>query len=147
MLEQGLRRWWKRKRNQELSPARQSEIEGWVRRSLDDLVHLGGLEACLEHHGIELELSQQPHCVAGVRFRARLDLHSRRLTMFAAALDELQERCGDRRLLSQVVMAHEVFHLLSPQCPAGLAEAAAHLFAARCCGLEEFPGNWDAPGE
>ena len=147
MVEQGLNRWWKRRRNQDLSPVRRASIEDWVARSLHLLERGGGLEGCLEQHAIELELSQQPHRLAGVRFRARLDLHARRLTLYAGALDELQDRCPDRRLLSQVVVAHEVFHLLSPDCPGSLAEAAAHLFAARCCGLDEFPGIWDLPRE
>lgn len=75
--------------------------------------------------------------------RARLDLGSRRLTLFAGALDELGELCPDRPLLIRVILAHEAFHLLCPQCPGAVQEAAAHWFAALLCDLPDFPGGWD----
>jgi hypothetical protein len=43
----------------------------------------------------------------------------------------------------EVILAHELFHLFCPKCPAALAEMAAHLYAAEILGLEYFPGLLD----
>jgi hypothetical protein len=101
------------------------------------------LEDCLEQHKIHLELTQDDHRVAGVRFRARLDLHARRLTLYARSLPELAQHCPDDQRLSKVLIGHEVFHLLCPECPGRIQEACAHWFTAEYNGLDDFPGLWD----
>lgn len=42
-----------------------------------------------------------------------------------------------------VVLAHELFHILQPQCPPSLAEASANLFAAGLRHLSYYPGCLD----
>jgi len=138
-----LRRWWQQRRRRPLNSPEESRIDTWVSQGLDRFGPFGSIEDALEQHKIVLTLSQDAHEVAGVRFRARLDMHHRRLTLFAQALDELQAFCPDRKQLTEVILAHELFHLLCPDCPAPFQEAAAHMFAARVAKLEGFPGLWD----
>lgn len=143
-MQEGLCRWWKVRRRGSPSPAQIHAVLQWVETASQRFGRFRSLEDCLEQHQVQLEVSQADHRVAGVRFRARLDLDQRRLTIFAAALDELQDHCPDRALLLRVVLFHEVFHLLCPECP---EEAAAHWFAGSQAGLQTFPGLWDLKSE
>jgi hypothetical protein len=143
MLDEQVEQWWLRRRGRALQPAERQALHLWVNTAAERLRPHASLEGCLQAAGVQVELSQDAHQVAGVRFRARLDAGRRRLKLYARALDELQAFCPDRALLTRVILAHETFHLLCPQCPGRLQEAAAHLFAAVHCGLEQFPGNWD----
>lgn len=147
MWQEQLQTWWLQRRRKALESPALEAIQQWAECARERLANYGSLESCLQSAGIQLELSQQPHRVAGVRFRARLDLDARRLTLYAGALEELQSRCPDRALLTRVFLAHETFHLLCPECPGAVQEAAAHWFAASLCGLAEFPGIWDLPAE
>mgnify|MGYP001235134248 CR=1 FL=1 len=139
--------WWRRRRKKELSLDQIREIRLWAEKAREALGHYGSLEDCLERRGIHWQISQSPHVVAGVRMRAQLDLNSRRLTIYAGALDELQTEQRSRKVLERVILSHEVFHLLCPECPGAVHEAAAHWFAAEVAGLQEFPGIWDLPSE
>ena len=141
--EEQLRVWWRRRRKKDLSPEGFQQIQLWVNQARQRLSDYGSLEDCLERNGIHWQISQSPHVVAGVRMRAQLDLNSRRLTIYAGALDELQTDARPRKVLERVILSHEVFHLLCPQCPAAYQEASAHWFAAVATGLQEFPGIWD----
>lgn len=135
--------WWRRRRRKELSSEQFRQILHWADTARVALSAYGSLEDCLERRGIHWQISQSPHVVAGVRMRAQLDLNARRLTIYAGALDELQTEQRPRKVLERVILSHEVFHLLCPDCPGALHEAAAHWFAAEATGLEEFPGIWD----
>jgi hypothetical protein len=147
MKEEQLRRWWLQRRRRPLSALLQEEILDWVRRARGQLSAYASLEDCLEQRGIQWEISQRHHEVAGVRFRAQLDLNTRRLTVYAGALDELERSDRPRKVVERVILSHEVFHLLCPHCPSALHEAAAHWFAAEVTGLPEFPGIWDLSSE
>lgn len=142
-----MRSWWRRRRRKELSADQFREIQRWAAVAAEALSGYGSLEDCLQQHGIHWQISQSPHIVAGVRMRAQLDLNARRLTIFAGALDELQTAERSRKVLERVILSHEVFHLLCPQCPGGVHEASAHWFAAEVTGLQEFPGIWDLTPE
>lgn len=147
MQKEQLRRWWIHRRRRPLSSPEEDRIDRWLHRALQRFEAFGSIEDALEQHKIILSLSQDAHEVAGVRFRARLDMHQRRLTLFADALDELQPFCPDRKQLTEVILAHELFHLLCPDCPAPVQEATAHLFAARVAQIQDFPGLWDLAGK
>lgn len=142
-----MRTWWRRRRRKELTDAQFAQIGSWADRARQALSQYGSLEDCLERSGIHWQISQSPHVVAGVRMRAQLDLNARRLTIYAGALAELQTEQRVRRLVERVILSHEVFHLLCPDCPGSVHEAAAHWFAAEVTGLEEFPGIWDLTPE
>lgn len=143
VIEDHLAQWWQRRRKRPLTPTQTEQIRSWVQQARQRLAPYASLEDCLQQRGIAWEISQAPHILAGVRFRARLDLHHRRLTIFAGALDELAQPDRPRKLVERVILSHEVFHLLCPDCPGQLQEAAAHYFAATQNTLQEFPGIWD----
>ena len=83
-----------------------------------------------------------------VRLRAKLNLRSKELILDPQAEADLQ---NDLEALGfplhpaprQVILAHELFHLFCPKCPADLAEMAAHLYAAEILELPYFPGLLD----
>lgn len=145
MREEQLRRWWRARRRKELSEPQRQLIDHWASTALTRMQAYSSPEDCLERNQIHWEITQSSHLVAGVRFRARLDLSARRLTLYAGALDELAGPARERKLVERVILAHEIFHLLCPECPALVHEAAAHWFAAEFTGLPEFPGAWDLP--
>ena len=142
-----MRSWWRRRRKKDLSLEQFRQIRRWAEAAAEALSAYGSLEDCLERRGIHWQISQSVHVVAGVRMRAQLDLNSRRLTIYAGALDELQTEQRPRKVLERVILSHEVFHLLCPDCPGAVHEAAAHWFAAEVTGLPEFPGIWDLSPE
>lgn len=83
-----------------------------------------------------------------IRLRARLNLRAKELVLDPRAeadLHETLETMGFPLSPSprEVILAHELFHLFCPKCPAALAEMAAHLYAAEILGLEYFPGLLD----
>ncbi|MFN8606494.1 MAG: hypothetical protein U0931_03115 [Vulcanimicrobiota bacterium] len=146
-IEEQFQRWWRQRRKSEPGAAQLALVQRWVQTAEQRLAGYGSMEDCLERNGIHWQISQSPHRVAGVRMRAQLDLHARRLTIYAGALDELQTPGRPRKVLERVILGHEVFHLLCPECPSTIQEAAAHWFAAVTTGLQEFPGIWDLPAE
>ena len=83
-----------------------------------------------------------------VRLRAKLSLRGKELLIDPKAESDMQSE-----LLSlgfptdpaprEVILAHELFHLFCPKCPATLAEMAAHLYAAEVLNLTYFPGLLD----
>ena len=85
---------------------------------------------------------------AKVRLRAKLNLRGQELILDSQAEADLH---GELELMGfpispsprEVIMAHELFHLFCPKCPAALAEMAAHLYAAELLGLSYFPGLLD----
>lgn len=143
IIEEQLRRWWRRRRKTEIEPEQLAQIRRWVELASQRLAQYGSLEDCLERNGVLWQISQSPHLVAGVRMRAQLDLNAKRLTIYAGALNELETSQRPRRLVERVILGHELFHLLCPECPAPVQEAAAHWFAGASAGLQEFPGIWD----
>lgn len=84
----------------------------------------------------------------GVRIRARLDVTGKALYIDpgseADLLDEM-DIMGFPLFPSPkaVIMAHELFHLFCPRCPASVAELAAHLYCAEKLHLDYFPGLLD----
>ena len=81
--------------------------------------------------------------VPGALVRARVDLDRRRVVLDPEGVEDLARRgVGPARAC---VLAHELFHVLDPGCPARLAELAAHLFATEALGLEVFAGAADLP--
>lgn len=147
-------------------------LEGWaraaLRRSPSDLAARADEEARialsrlppagaraslrqeLEGRGIHLEEGDLR--VGPARIRARLDLDRRTLTWDPETLARLARAIrrsgwpGPEDPLD-LALAHELFHLLHPDCPSGLAEAAAHLFTSRLLGLARFAGEVDLLGE
>jgi hypothetical protein len=85
---------------------------------------------------------------APVRLRAKLNMRSKELILDPQAEADLH---GELEMMGfplspsprEVIMAHELFHLFCPKCPAALAELAAHLYAAEVLGLDYFPGLLD----
>ncbi len=83
-----------------------------------------------------------------VRLRARLNLRNKELILDPQAEADLH---GELEMMGfplspsprEVIMAHELFHLFCPKCPAPLAEMAAHLYAAEALKLDYFPGLLD----
>ena len=83
-----------------------------------------------------------------VRLRAKLNLRSKELILDPHAEADLHfelEMMGFpvSPAPREVIMAHELFHLFCPKCPATLSEMAAHLYAAELLGLDYFPGLLD----
>jgi hypothetical protein len=84
----------------------------------------------------------------GARLRARLNLRGKELILDPQAEADLH---GELEMMGfpvspaprEVIMAHELFHLFCPKCPASLAELAAHLYASELLGLSYFPGLLD----
>lgn len=84
-----------------------------------------------------------------VRLRARLNLRSKEVMLDSLAEADLHQ-CLE--LLGfpvappprDIILAHELFHLFCPRCPANLSEMAAHLYAAKLLNLVYFPGILDA---
>jgi len=84
--------------------------------------------------------------VPGALVRARVDLGERLVLLDPQGLEDLEGRLTARGWKVQaraLALAHELFHVLDPRCPAPLAELAAHLFAAALLGLEGFPEELD----
>ncbi len=84
----------------------------------------------------------------GVRLRARLSLRSKELLLDPQAENDMFKELvglGFPTVPSprEVILAHELFHLFCPKCPAPLAELAAHLYAAEVLELPYFPGLLD----
>lgn len=83
-----------------------------------------------------------------VRLRARLNLRSKELILDPQAEADLH---GELEMMGfplspsprEVILAHELFHLFCPKCPAALTEMAAHLYAAQLLDLSYFPGLLD----
>lgn len=105
------------------------------------------VERELEGRGIRItvaDLSWQGRVV----LRARLNLRSKELCLDLHAEAELHQQLEALGFpLSpsprEVLLAHELFHLFCPKCPARLAEMAAHLYAAEVLDLPYFPGLLD----
>lgn len=85
---------------------------------------------------------------ASVRLRAKLNLRSKELIFDPQAEADLH---GELEMMGfplspsprEVIMAHELFHLFCPKCPATLTEMAAHMYAAELLSLSYFPGLLD----
>ena len=83
--------------------------------------------------------------VPGAVVRARVDLGRRLVVLDPDGVEDLARRgVGPARAC---ILAHELYHVLDPGCPARLAELAAHLFATEALGLEQFAAAADpSPG-
>lgn len=86
--------------------------------------------------------------IGSVVVRARLELDQGRLLYDPAAARRLGEAMAwgglDRPADPlDLVLAHELFHVLEPECPEPEAEAAAHLFATELLKLDYFAGSVD----
>ena len=75
--------------------------------------------------GVQLIFTHEPHQMGPLRWRALLDRNARTLKVYERAVQELQTEHA-----RELILAHEVFHLLQPACPESVAELAAHLFAS-----------------
>jgi hypothetical protein len=83
-----------------------------------------------------------------VRLRAVLDLSHKRIMIYADALAEVERALAFFSVhleapARQVVLAHEVFHCLMPDCPAERADLSAHLFATLILRLRFYAGIID----
>lgn len=84
----------------------------------------------------------------GVRLRAKLSVRGKEVLIDPKGEEQMR---GELLSLGfplepgprQVILAHELFHLFCPKCPATLAEMAAHLYAAEVLELSYFPGLLD----
>ena len=83
-----------------------------------------------------------------VRLRAKLSIRGKELLIDPRAEEDMRaELVGlgfpTKPEPREVILAHELFHLFCPKCPAALAEMAAHLYAAEVLELPYFPGLLD----
>lgn len=81
-----------------------------------------------------------------VVLRGRLEVEEKRLYFDPVVLAELQAAMSWAGLPGdplEIVAAHELFHLLQPDCHGRQAEQAAHLFATRMLGLPYSVENLD----
>jgi hypothetical protein len=101
-----------------------------------------------EFRGRGYSLNYQELTFGGTRVRAKLDVRNR--TVFIDPGSEA-ELLGQMDLFGfplspapkHLILAHELFHLFCPRCPAQLAELAAHLYCAEVLQLNYFPGLLD----
>ncbi len=98
--------------------------------------------------GRGIKLSVQSLSFGSVKFRARLNLRHQELVVDAQAEADLHEemlRLGFpvHPSARELILAHELFHVLCPRCPSDLAEMAAHLYAALVLDLDYYPGILD----
>ena len=138
--------WWGGRRGRGWRPA---WWEKAGREALAARAELAG-ESCwefLSSRGFQLEFSRQPSRIGPLRLRARLNLPRRHLLVFEEALGEVAEalaRLGHSEVAPRdLVLAHETFHVLRPECPGQWAELAAHRFAGDLLGLPFFAGLVD----
>jgi hypothetical protein len=112
-------------------------FEGWLRTTAGYRV-----QRC------ERPWALQPSAPPHVWLRATIDTERRVVTLF----EELQRRTLDGLVrsglrvqvdLDELVLAHEVFHLLCHEAPCEHAEGAAHLFATYALELSWFAGLAD----
>lgn len=101
-----------------------------------------------EFQGRGFRVNYQSLSFAGVRMRARLNLRGKELFIDPDAEADLfgeLDRYGLPTIPSpkELILAHELFHLLCPRCPSEVAELAAHLYCAETFGLDYFPGLLD----
>lgn len=75
-----------------------------------------------DQNGLTVERCKQPLTIGSTRFYGRLE--GRRILVYPSELP------------GELVVAHEIFHWLDPGSD---GELAAHLFATRWLGLEQFP--------
>lgn len=98
----------------------------------------------LEKRGIELVPADLS--IGRVSVRGRLELDSKRVLYDPRALQDLGRAMDWADLPGEpleLMLAHELFHLLDPGCPSHLAEGAAHMFATRLLGLPYYLGTLD----
>ena len=143
---------WQRGRGQKFSQAALAAAEQTVERAILALdldlkvnpTQLTGalLDRCSQR-GFVVSFKPDPHPVLGRKMRADIDIKSRVIHIYQPALTDLAERVppGSGELVLPLVLAHELFHALAPQCKE--PELSAHLFAARVCGFPIFPGTLD----
>ncbi len=82
------------------------------------------------------------------RVRARLQTHGRKLFIDLNAEADLHQELVRLGLPlhpapRDLIVTHELFHLLCPRCPSNISEMAAHLFVAELLELPYFPGLLD----
>lgn len=103
----------------------------------------------LAREGVEVVVSSAPSTFGTATVRAWLDTRPLRVTLFEAPLDKLERlltMAGSplpRETLRDAVLAHEIFHVMHPECPGDLAEMGAHLFATRVTALGCYAGLLD----
>lgn len=100
-----------------------------ARRTLGERSLLG----VIREAGVQLVFTHEPHTMGTLRWRAVLDMETRLLKVYERAVEELQTENA-----RELILAHEVFHLLDPACPHKIAELAAHLFATDHVGSKIF---------
>jgi hypothetical protein len=106
------------------------------------------VEREFEGRGFQIRTADLSWPAGRVRMRARLNLRQKELVLDChgeADLHQELEMLGFPLSPSprEVILAHELFHLFCPKCPADLAEMAAHLYAAEVLSLPYFPGLLD----
>lgn len=91
------------------------------------------LMTTLTDHGLLLQM-RQGSGPAGLR--ARVDLEARTVTVYQEAVLELaranQEVAHEQALL--MLLSHEIWHVLRPNCSSDWSELAAHLWCAKLTG-------------
>lgn len=101
----------------------------------------GPLEA-LTSRGVELVAADLRY--GRVVVRGRIDLRAKRLLYDPTVLAELEQAMRWKGVIGdpfEIMLAHELFHLLEPDCR---DEDQAHEFAGRLLGLDYHPRELDA---
>ncbi len=86
--------------------------------------------------------------IGNLRIRAQLNLNKNILYYDLTSINELKYallNSGHEIHLDplDLILAHELFHLLIPDCPRQLAETAAHMFVTEVLNLPFFAGKLD----
>ncbi len=119
-----------------------SRAWAWARQALAQVGSPPEEELFRRGYRIRLETLSVP----GALVRGRVLIEQRLVLLDPEGLEDLSERLRRRGLSGEArerILAHELFHVLEPECPEDLAELSAHLFAGRLLNLEEFPGALD----
>ncbi|MHB2020313.1 MAG: hypothetical protein ACYCW6_25535 [Candidatus Xenobia bacterium] len=96
-------------------------LEARVERALGVLGGRG-VEEWLQQAGIEVVMSDVPAQFGTATVRGYYEADRRRITV-----------CTRAEFPLSMVLAHETFHAIDPDCPRRIAEAAADAFAERVC--------------
>lgn len=102
----------------------------------------------LIEEGITVVISGERADFGAACVRARLDMTAKRISLYAEPLETLREACAFFALtppvaLSEIITAHETFHVMKPMCPEARAEVSAHFFATLHLELPWYAGVLD----
>jgi hypothetical protein len=115
--------------------------------ALTALEETGGMSPgnLLLHLGVTVVESEENMIFGSASVLATTDLTARRITLYISALPAIEQTVALSGIIfpcrvKDVVTAHEIFHLLKPDCPEDIAETGAHIFATLYLKLPFYAG-------